>query len=49
VIRAHRIELIPTPVQETYFRKASGTARFTYNWGLARWNDLHAAGETPNV
>jgi putative transposase len=33
--RAHRIRLNPTPEQAAYFRKAAGTARFTYNWGLA--------------
>src|SRR5215831_6895409 len=32
--RAHRIRLNPTPQQEVYFRKAAGTARFVYNWGL---------------
>ena len=49
MIRSHRIELVPTPEQETYFRKACGTARFTYNWGLQRWNEIHAVGEKPNV
>ncbi len=49
MMRAHRIELVPTPEQETYFRKACGTARFAYNWGLARWNELHAVGEQPNA
>src|SRR6266498_4484534 len=33
--RAHKIRLNPTPEQEIYFRKAAGTARFAYNWGLA--------------
>ena len=45
VILAHKIELRPTQAQETYFRQACGTARFAYNWGLARWSELHAAGE----
>jgi putative transposase len=31
---AHKIRLNPTLEQEQYFRKASGTARFVYNWGL---------------
>jgi putative transposase len=35
MLRAHKIRLNPTPEQEQYFRKASGTARFVYNWGLA--------------
>ena len=49
MMRAHKIELVPTPEQETYFRKACGTARFAYNWGLARWNELRAVGEKPSV
>lgn len=44
---SHRIELVPTLHQVVYFRKASGTARFAYNWGLARWNEMYAAGEKP--
>jgi putative transposase len=34
LIRAHLIRLNPTPQQALYFRKAAGTARFVYNWGL---------------
>ncbi|MBI4639365.1 MAG: transposase [Candidatus Tectomicrobia bacterium] len=37
MIKAHKIRLHPTPEQEVYFRKAAGTARFVYNWGLAEW------------
>lgn len=37
MIRAHKIRLNPTPDQAAYFRKAAGTARFTYNWGLTEW------------
>jgi putative transposase len=44
VIRAHLIRLNPTPEQEAYFRKASGTARFVFNWALARWKDYRAQG-----
>src|SRR5215216_2851198 len=33
--RAYKIRLNPMPEQEQYFRKAAGTARFVYNWGLA--------------
>ncbi len=46
---AHKIALVPTLEQETYFRKACGTARFAYNWGLARWNELYAAKEKPSA
>jgi putative transposase len=37
MIKAHKIRLNPSPEQELYFRKAAGTARFVYNWGLAEW------------
>ncbi len=37
MIKAHKIRLNPTPEQEVYFRKACGTARFVYNWGLVEW------------
>ena len=40
--RSHRIRLYPTAEQEVHLRRACGVARFAYNWGLARWNELHA-------
>jgi putative transposase len=43
MIRAHKVRLNPTPEQEAYFRRASGTARFVYNWGLAEWKRHKAA------
>ncbi len=36
-IKAHKIRLNPTPEQENYLRRACGTRRFVYNWGLAEW------------
>jgi putative transposase len=42
MIKAHKIRLNPTPEQEVYFRKAAGTARFVYNWGLAAWKRYKA-------
>src|SRR5215813_5555266 len=41
-ITAHQIRLNPTPEQETYLRRAAGTRRFVYNWGLAAWNQQYA-------
>ncbi|MCB9062246.1 MAG: IS200/IS605 family element transposase accessory protein TnpB [Halobacteriovoraceae bacterium] len=38
---AHKIELKPTNKQVTYFKKASGIARFTWNWALASWNEYY--------
>lgn len=43
MILAHKIALDPNDVQETYFRKAVGTARFVYNWALAEWQRQYAA------
>jgi putative transposase len=41
-IKAHKIRLNPTPEQEEYLRRAAGTRRFCYNWGLAEWNRQYA-------
>ncbi len=43
MILAHKIALEPNNVQETYFRKAAGTARFAYNWALAQWQRQYEA------
>ena len=45
---AHQIRLNPTKAQEVYFRRACGTARFTYNWGLGEWKRQYEAGEKPS-
>lgn len=45
---AHKIRLTPTPEQIIYFRKACGTARFTYNWALAEWQRQYRAGGKPS-
>ena len=37
MILGHRIALDPTAEQASYFRRAAGTARYAYNWGLAEW------------
>lgn len=49
MILAHKIRLTPTPEQVIYFRKACGTARFTYNWALAEWQRQYQAGEKPSM
>ena len=36
MILAHKIRLAPNNKQATYFAKAAGVARFTYNWALAK-------------
>ncbi len=45
MILAHKIALDPNNVQETYFRKAAGTARFAYNWALDQWHQQYDAGK----
>ena len=35
---AHKIELKPNNKQRTYFKKACGVARHSWNWGLDQWN-----------
>lgn len=47
MILAHRIALDPTCKQRGYFARAAGTARFTWNWALARWDELSAQGQRP--
>ena len=49
MLRAHKIRLNPTPEQEQYFRKAAGTARFAYNWGLAAIKQALDEGRTPQT
>jgi putative transposase len=46
---AHVIRLYPTKAQETFFRKACGTARVAYNYGLAQYQNQRAQGLKPNV
>lgn len=37
-----------TQAQKVVMTKHAGIARFTYNWGLATWQDLHKDGLKPN-
>ncbi len=37
MLTAHKIRLNPTPEQEAYLRRACGTRRFVFNWGVAEW------------
>src|SRR5947209_12894456 len=49
MIKAHKIRLNPTPEQATYFAKAAGTARYTFNWAVAEWKRQYEAGEKPSA
>jgi putative transposase len=44
---AHKIALAPTPDQQLFFERAAGTARFTYNWALAEWQERYQMGSKP--
>lgn len=46
---AHRIELRPNDKQKTYFRKAFGCARLSWNWGLAEWQRQYKEGGKPSA
>lgn len=46
MILAHKIQLDPNNVQATYFAKASGVARFAYNWALAKTKEQYEADNT---
>ena len=45
---AHKIRLDPNNGQATYFARASGTARFAYNWALAEWQHQYEAWKQDN-
>ncbi len=49
MILGHTIALDTTAAHEAHFRRACGTARYAYNWGLAEWQRMHAAGEKPSA
>ena len=46
---AHKIRLKPNKSQAEYFGRASGVARFTYNWALAEWKRQYEVGEKPSA
>ncbi len=43
MLMGHRVALDLTDRQRTYCARASGTARFAYNWALAEWQRRHKA------
>ena len=49
MIKSIKIRLIPTKEQEKLMFKSVGVARFTYNWGLAKWKEQYELGEKPNA
>ena len=49
MLKSIKIRLIPTKEQEKLMFKSVGVARFTYNWGLAKWKEQYNLGEKPNA
>ncbi|OLS02750.1 RNA-guided endonuclease InsQ/TnpB family protein [Tissierella creatinophila] len=47
MIKSIKIRLIPTFDQEILMKKSVGVARFSYNFGLAKWEELYKKGEKP--
>lgn len=41
MIKSIKIRLVPTKEQETLMFKSVGVARFAYNWGLAKWEEMY--------
>ncbi len=44
MIRSVKIRLLPTKEQEILMFKSVGVARFAYNFGLAKWEELYKKG-----
>ena len=49
MIKSLKIRLLPTEEQNILMFKSTGIARFTYNWGLNRWQELYNNGEKPSA
>jgi putative transposase len=49
MITAHKIQLDPNNAQRTYFAKASGVARFAYNWALVEWGTQYEFWKQDNT
>ena len=49
MILGHTIALDATDEQQAHFRRACGTARYAYNWGLAEWKRMYDAGDKPSA
>ncbi|MHC1684420.1 MAG: RNA-guided endonuclease InsQ/TnpB family protein [Clostridiaceae bacterium] len=48
MIKSIKIRLFPTIEQEILMYKSCGVARFTYNWGLAKWEEEYNQGLKPS-
>lgn len=48
MILGQRIRLDLNNVQASWMERCAGSARFIFNWGLARWQEVYKAGGKPN-
>ena len=48
MIKSIKIRLLPTEEQKMRMNKSVGTARFAYNWGLAKWEEMYKEGLKPS-
>jgi putative transposase len=48
MIKTVKIRLSPTTEQEILMFKSTGCARFAYNWGLTKWEEMHNQGLKPS-
>ncbi len=48
MIKAIKIRLKPTNEQEVLMFKSIGCARFAYNWGLSKWEEIYKQGGKPS-
>lgn len=48
LIKGIKIRLKPTKEQEILMFKSVGCARFAYNWGLAKWDEIYKLGGKPS-
>lgn len=44
MFKCHVIRLDPTTPQVEFFKRSCGVARFSYNWALAKWKEIHESG-----
>lgn len=49
IIKSLKIRLLPTEEQNILMFKSTGISRFTFNWGLNRWNELYNNGLKPSA
>lgn len=48
-IKSHKIQLNPTKAQRLLLHQSFGIARHSYNWALAKWQELYKTGEKPSA